>query len=158
MLEWMADNSASEEVVGLAHSVESLIAYLGTRQVLAKVDTIRENAARRLGEWGHAQFSAEYGTINQQIERGDLQATIERAQQLLERCIQAGEEAFPQAAYDIALAHHNLGRVHRMAGNAEVALESLSEAERRFQALASAGNTDAERMSCRCFSGSSRST
>src|SRR5205085_6014245 len=48
--------------------------------------------------------------------------------------------------YDIAVAHIRLGRVLSMGGEAESALAPLDEAQRYFQALADAGNTDAAGM------------
>src|SRR6185369_14692448 len=58
----------------------------------------------------------------------------------------AGEAAYPGAAYDISYAHWVLGRVLQMGGAAAAALAPLAEAQRRFQALADAGNKAAERM------------
>ena len=69
------------------------------------------------------------------------------AQQLLQRCLAAGEEAYPGAAYDdIAYAYWQLGRVLKTSGAAEAALPLLTEAQQRFQILADTGNTSAERM------------
>jgi tetratricopeptide (TPR) repeat protein len=99
-----------------------------------------------LGEWSHASFLAESAKIDRLLDRGDLPSAYEAAQQLLDRSLAAGEEAYPEAKYDIAMAHIRLGRVLNMGGAAEAALPPLAEARRRFQALADAGGAAAAGM------------
>lgn len=88
----------------------------------------------------------ESGNIDRLLERGELQAAHTAAQHLLERCLGVGESAYQGAAYDIALAHARLGRALKHLGAAEEALQPLTGAQQRFQALADAGDTSAERM------------
>ena len=146
MLRWLQEKATSEEIIAVATSVESLLSTLGQPQALAYAAKVRERAAQGLGGWGHARHIAEISNIGRLLEGGDLQAAYTAAQQLLQRCLATGEDAYPNIDYDIAMAHWTLGRVLKMGGVAESALPLLVEAEQRFQALADAGNTTAERM------------
>ena len=146
LLEWVQDRMTPEEVVDLADSVETLLARLGRPRALAQVVSAREKAYGELGEWSNARFLAEDKSIDRLLDRGDLQAAYAAAQQLLQRCLAAGESAYPGADYDIAISHIRLGRVLRMSGSAQAALQPLGEAQRRFQTLADAGNTRAKLM------------
>ena len=132
------------------------MAELGRPQALARATRVREQAAQKLGDWSHARFMTEAAHIDRLLERGDLPAAHAAAQQLLAKCLAAGETAFPEAAYDIAEAHFRLGRVLKMGGAAEAALAPLAEAQRRFQELADAGNTSAERMAAADLHGNRR--
>jgi tetratricopeptide (TPR) repeat protein len=151
LLDWVQDTLSPEQVVTLASRVEQLLAQLGRPQALAQATRVRETAARALGEWSHAHFLTAQASIERLIERGDLQAALAAAQQLLQRCLAAGEAAYPGAAYDIAMAHFLLGRVLQMGGSADAALPPLAEAQGRFQTLADAGNTAAEVMAATTF-------
>ena len=147
MLEWAsASDWSPERVVGLAQQVERLVADLGRPQALAVATRAREQAAHKLVDWSHARFTTDAANIDRLLERGDLPAAHEAAQQLLQRCLAAGGSAYPEAAYDLAEAHLRLGRVLKMGGAAEAALAPLSEAQARSQRLADAGDADAERM------------
>jgi tetratricopeptide (TPR) repeat protein len=143
MLLWIQDKVTPEVVVDLADSVESLLSRLGRPHALARATIVREQAARRLGEWSHARYLTESASIDRLLERGELQSAYDETQKLQQRCLTAGEEAYPSATYDIAAAHFKLGRVLKMGGAAEAALTLLTEARRRFQALADTGNTSA---------------
>jgi len=146
MLDWIQGRWPPELVVDLAESVERLVANLGRPQALARATRVREQAAQKLGAWSHARFTTEGAQIDRLLERGDLPAAHDAAQQLLAQCHAAGDMAFPEAAYDIAHAHWFLGRVLKRGGAAEAAMAPLAEAQRRFQELADAGDTGAERM------------
>ena len=144
MLLWMQQHAAPEEVVNVAQSVESLLSYLGRPQALAEATRVREQAASGLKEWSNARFLTEGAGIERLLEGGALPAAYTAAQQLLQRSLAAGEEAYPGAEYNIALAHYILGRVLSRGGAAEEALTLLAEAQRRFQALADAGDAEAD--------------
>ncbi len=146
MLQWMQQQDAPEEVVGLASKVETLLANLGRPQALAEATRVREQAAKGLSEWSHARFVTENESINRMLDSGALPSAYAAAQQLLQRSLASGEEAYPEAAYDLAFAHWKLGRVLSRGGAAEEALIQLAEVQRRFQALSDAGDTDAEQM------------
>ncbi len=146
MLEWLQDRWPPERVVGLANGVEGLVANLGQAQALALATRVREQAARKLGDWSHARYTTEDSNFDRLLERGDLQGAHAAARQLLQRCLAAGESAYPQAPYDLAMAFFNVGRALCRAGDAEGALEPLAEAQHRFQSLADTGDASAERM------------
>ncbi len=146
MLDWLQDRWPPERVVDLAHSVEGLTANLGRPQSLARATRVREQAAQRLDDWSHARFISESSTIDRLLERSEFSAAHAVAQQLLEKCLAAGEGAFFEAGYDIAEAYFKLSRVLKNSGAAEAALAPLTEAQCRFQKLVDAGVTEAERM------------
>ncbi|HBL26449.1 MAG TPA: hypothetical protein DD490_06410, partial [Acidobacteria bacterium] len=146
MLAWNLGRQAAERLVDLADSVETLVSRLGRPQALARATRVREQAARSLGEWSHARYLAEAAAIERLTERGELPAAYAAIQELLAKGLAAGEAAYPEAAYDLAAMHRRLGRVLIDGGAAEAALSPLAEAQRRFQALADAGDKGAERM------------
>jgi tetratricopeptide (TPR) repeat protein len=146
LLRWMQDRATPEETIRIAKTIESLFSQLSHARALAEATRVREQAAQRLGDWSHIRFLTEGADIDGLLERGESQAACDAAQYLLERSLAAGEEAFPEAAYNIGLAYFRFGRTLNMAGAAEAALAQLTEAQRRFQALADAGSADAERM------------
>src|SRR5262249_35082930 len=71
-----------------------------------------------------------------------------------QRSLDAREGAYPQAAYDIAMAYCLLGRILRLSSDAKKALAPLAEAQRRFQVLAETNNSDAAPMAARMASSS----
>jgi tetratricopeptide (TPR) repeat protein len=146
MLDWLQPRWPPERVVDLADSVEMLVAALGRPQALARATRVREQAAQKLDDWSHARYLSESSNIDRLQERGNLQAALTAAQQLLERCEAASEAAYPGAPYDIAIAHFKVGRVLQSGRAAEAALAPLAQAQRRFQELADAGNTGAKGM------------
>jgi tetratricopeptide (TPR) repeat protein len=154
LLAWAKGALTPEEGVILASRVEKLLAQLGRPQTLALAARAREEAARRLGEWSHAQFEAVRISIDRLLEQGNLQAAQAAAQQLLQGSLTAGEEAYPGAAYDIAGAHWQLGMVLKESGAVEEALPLFTEARQRSQLSADASNTDAERMASAAITGS----
>ena len=146
LLLWIQDKATPEVIVDLADSVETLLASLGRPQALAQATRVREQAARRLGEWSHARYLTESSNIDRLLERGALQSAYKAARQLLEQSLAAREDAYPNAAYDIAIAQCKFARVLKNGGAAEAALSPLVEAQQRFQMLVDAGNTNAEVM------------
>lgn len=149
LLDWIEERATPEEVVDLAHRLESLLAPLGRPQALARATRAREEATLRLGQegaWSHARYLAESAKIDRLLEGGQVRTAYQVAQQLLERSLAAGEAAYSGADYAIASAHWLLGKVLNKGGEAEAALAPLGEAQRRFQALVDAGNTAAARM------------
>jgi tetratricopeptide (TPR) repeat protein len=140
-----------DEFVQAATQLEGLLQNLGRPRALARVAKLRAAAARRLGDWSHARFVAESAAVDRLLESGRMQDALSAAQQLLERCQTAGETAFPEAPYDTAMVHIHIGRVLRMGGAAQAALETLAEARRRFTTLADAGNASAARMASACL-------
>jgi tetratricopeptide (TPR) repeat protein len=146
MLAWSKRRESPKRAAALASQLERLLANLDRPQELAQASRAREQATRRFTEWSHAHFTIEAANIDLLWERGQLPAALAAARQLLERCQAAGSDAFAEAAYDLAEAHIRLGRALGFVGEAEAALKELAEAERRFETLAAAGDSAAERM------------
>jgi len=135
LLEWAQDKATPKQVVGLAGQLEKLLANLNRPQALAQVVAVREKAAQALREWSHARFSAESNSIERLLDSGDLQSAYTAVQSLLQRSVEAGEEAYQGADYDITFANILLGRVLKMGGAASAALQPLSEAQRRCEII-----------------------
>ena len=73
---------------------------------------VRDAVAAALGDgWNHAQFEAARTRIEQQRAGGRLREAFDGAQQLLQRARAAGEQAYPDADYDLAVACFLLARV-----------------------------------------------
>ncbi len=145
-LEHVGATASAEAVVAMAGRIESLLQPVGRPRALARASRVREAAMAGLGEWSHARFIAESEAVDRLIEAGRFAEAVAGAQSILERAQAAGEAAFAEAAYDMAVAYFRLGRALRMGGNAAAALEPLREARQRFQALADGGTVTAARM------------
>jgi len=135
-----------DSVVGMATLLEGLLQNLGRPKALARVAAFCAQAAAQLGEWSHARFLAESAAIDRLIDAGRAAEAVPAARSLLARAQAAGESAFPEAAYGLALCHFRLGRALKMSGDPQFALTPLAEARARFQKLADAGSQNAARM------------
>jgi tetratricopeptide (TPR) repeat protein len=151
LLDWIQDKASPELVIDLAGKVEQLVARLDRPRILAQAIRAREKAVRALRNWSHAQFQTERLRSERLLDSGDLQGAYSAAQQLLQHCVNGGISAYPEAEYDIALAHFILGRILCAGGGAEAALHVLAEAQHRFQALADVGNVSAVGMASKSF-------
>jgi tetratricopeptide (TPR) repeat protein len=141
-LDWAEDTLAPEEVVDFAGKVEQLLTQLDRPRALLQAIAARERAAKKLGDWNHAQFQNQRLMIERTLAAGNLPAAHETAQKLLQRALAAGEGAYDGSNYDIAVAYIMLGRVLNIGGAAQAAqaaLEPLAEAQRRFEALGKQG-------------------
>jgi tetratricopeptide (TPR) repeat protein len=143
----------AEATIGLATSLYPLLQVLGKPRLLARVGQVRDAAAAALGDaWTHAQFEAARTRIEQQHAGGRLREAFAGAQALLQRARAAGEQAYPGADYDLAMAFNLLGQVLQPAGGAEQALPLLDEARQRFEAIAKAqSDKAAEGMASACL-------
>jgi tetratricopeptide (TPR) repeat protein len=83
----------------------------------------------------HVLFEAQRTRIQQQLDGGRLREALNGAQQLLQRARAGGENAYPDADYDLAAACIMLARVLRTVGGSEQALPLLDEARQRFEAI-----------------------
>ncbi len=136
LLELVQRAGDPEATIGLATSLYSLLQMLGRPRLLERVGQVRDAAAAALGDaWNHARFEAARTRIEQQWAGGRLRGAFEGAQQLLQRARTAGEQAYPGADYDLAMACWLLGRVLKTAGGSEQALPLLDEARQRFEAV-----------------------
>jgi tetratricopeptide (TPR) repeat protein len=133
-----------ETVIDQATFVYGLLRGLGKPRLLERVARVREAAAAALGEGpSHARFEASRSRIEQQLATRQLREALAGSQQLLQQARAAGEEAYAEAGYDLAVAFFLLGRVLRKGGGAQQALPLLQEASRRFEATANANNNKA---------------
>ncbi|HLE82709.1 MAG TPA: TIR domain-containing protein [Thermoanaerobaculia bacterium] len=150
-LEHLARQAPPERVVDLADSLERLLAELGRPKALARASRVRERAAAGLGEWSHARFQADFAAIDRLFEAGRSGEAVKAARGLLAQAEAAGEAAFAEAAYDLALCHFRLGCALGGSGDAAAALASLAEARGRFETMADAGIDAAARMALACL-------
>ena len=101
--------------------------------------------------WSHARHLAESNTVERLIDAGRAAEAVPLALRLLAEATAAGEEAYQDAAYDMAICHARLGRALKESGEAPAALGRLDEARARFQLLAEAGDRSAVRMVSTCL-------
>ncbi len=146
LLEWARRKVTAEELANYAGILEDLLANLGRPLTLARVVAVREQAAQALEDWNHTWFNTETNAVARLLDSGAVQSAYTAAQKLLQQTLKAGENAYPEIAYDTALAYHNVGLVLSRSGNVEAALQPLAEAKRRFQVLVDQGNTGAGHM------------
>jgi tetratricopeptide (TPR) repeat protein len=141
-LELLARTADPESVVDLATMVEGLLANLGRPRALALAARIRTRTGEGLA-WGHARSEAGRAAVERLLDQGHLDEAVAAAEALLRRAHAAGEEAYPEAPFDLALALRTLGRSLMMNGHAEAALQHLGSARHRFLLLATAGDRSA---------------
>lgn len=149
----------AEATIDLATSLYELLKNVGRPRLLERVGQVRDAATSSLGDvWNHAQFEAARTRIEQQLAAGRLSEALAGAQQLLLKARLTGEQAYPNADYDLATASFLLAGVMKTLGSSEQALPMLDEARRRFETIAEIVSTEgtarnvAERMAARCFS------
>ncbi|MBK7665017.1 MAG: tetratricopeptide repeat protein [Sterolibacteriaceae bacterium] len=143
----------AEATVDMATSLYGLLQNAGKPRLLARVGQVRDAAAAALGDaWNHARFQAARTRIEQQLGGGQLREAIDDAQALFECARTSGEQAYPDADYDLAMACWLLARVLDTAGGAEQALSLLDMARQRFESIAKTRpGPGAERMASVCF-------
>jgi tetratricopeptide (TPR) repeat protein len=131
----------------------SLLQGLGKPRLLERVARVHKGAAAALGDGSsHAHFQASRAHIEQQLAAGNLREALAGAKQLLQQAQAAGEEAYAEADYDLAMAFWLRGRVLQTGGGAQQALPLLQEAGRRFEAIEhKSPGVGAERMAYVCF-------
>ncbi|MDS4023021.1 MAG: tetratricopeptide repeat protein, partial [Candidatus Competibacter sp.] len=153
LLDQMQRAGDAEATIDLAASLYSLLQLAGKPRLLARVGQVRDAAAAALGDaWNHARFQAARTRIEQQLAGGQLREAFEGAQALLQHARWAGEQAYPGADYDLAVACFLLARVLKTAGDSEQALLLLDEARQRFEAVArKRADQDAEVMASACL-------
>ncbi len=143
----------AEATIDLATSLFRLLQNAGKPRLLERVGQVRDAAAAALGEtWNHARFEAQRTRIEQQLAGRRLREAFDGARQLLQRARAAGEQAYPGADYDLAMACFLLARVSQMAGAPEQSLPLLDEALERFEAVErDRPGRGAERMASACL-------
>lgn len=124
----------AETTIALATLLYSLLQRLGKPRLLERVAQARDAAAAALGQtWNHARFEAQRMRIEQQLDVGRLREALDGAQKVLRRARQAGETAYPNADFDLAMSCNLLGQVLTAAGRSDQALPFLDEALARFE-------------------------
>jgi len=145
----------AEATIDLATSIHSLLQGLGKPRLLERVGQVRDAAAAALVDaWNHARFQAARTRIAQQLGGGRLREAFDGAHALLLRARTAGEQAYPGADYDLAMACWLLARVLKTAGGSEQALPLLDEARQRFETVVQErASKAAEGMASACITG-----
>jgi tetratricopeptide (TPR) repeat protein len=153
LLELVQRAGDAEATIDLATSLFTLLQFAGKPRLLERVGQVRDAAATALGDdWNHAQFQAARTRIEQQLASAHLREALTGAQELLQSARAAGEQAYPNADYDLALACFLLARVLQTAGGSEQALPLLDEARQRFEAIETREpGCGAARMAAVCF-------
>ncbi len=139
-------HTAPELVAQQATQLEQLLAGSGASAALAEVVTLRERASRALPDWSRVRFETERLRTERLRDEGALEDALWVARQLLRRCQDSGTSAYAGAAYDLARAHFQLGKLLKLSNAVEPAAQELAAARQQFQTLADAGNTNASRM------------
>jgi tetratricopeptide (TPR) repeat protein len=125
-----------EATIDLATAIYSLLQGFGKPRLLQRVAQARDTAAAALSQtWNHARFLAQGTRIEQQLRDGRLREAFAGAQELLRRAREAGEAAYPNADYDLAMSCSLLGQVLSRSGAPEQALPILNEAVERFESI-----------------------
>jgi tetratricopeptide (TPR) repeat protein len=142
-----------EATIELATSLFTLLQELGRPQLLERVAGVSDAAAEALGAaWNHALFEAQRTRIEHQLAGGRLPEAIEGARQLLQRAQAAGEQAYLEADYDLAMANFLLGHILKNVGGADQALPFFQETQERFEAIErDRPGRGAERMASVCL-------
>jgi tetratricopeptide (TPR) repeat protein len=126
----------AEATIDLATTLYSLLQPLRKPQLVERVGQVRDAAAKALGAvWSHARFEAHRTRIDQQLDARQLREAFEGAEALLQRVRAAGDQAYEDANYDLAMACVLLARVLQTSGAAQQALPLIDEAQQRFEAL-----------------------
>jgi tetratricopeptide (TPR) repeat protein len=153
LLDVAQNHLKAEDTIFLAGLLYGLLETSGKPRLLQRVGQVRDAATALLtGSWNYAQAEAARTRIEQLLAAGRSQEALEAAQDLHRQAMKSGEQAYPGADYDMAMACGQLARVLRTAGNAEQALPLLDEARRRFETIvADHPGTNAEDGVAKCF-------
>jgi tetratricopeptide (TPR) repeat protein len=151
LLDYTRQKEQAEEIVDIAGRIENLLQTLGRRQILQQVIAVREKAQKGLKAWNNISFNAAKKQIERLLEKGSLGLAQTASKDLLKKSLAAGEDAYPEAAYNIGMANILLGRILRMSGASEPALTYLESARTQFDRLGQDGDKDAQRMASACL-------
>jgi tetratricopeptide (TPR) repeat protein len=136
LLNHMDKTGEAETTVQLCTRLSTLVAFLGKSHLLKQIDQIQERASSRLaGNWSHAHFEAKYMLTVAALGAMHLEQANELAGDLYRKAISAGELAYINADYDIAMAAANWSQVRHAEGFFDEALALLDEASQRFQKI-----------------------
>ena len=142
-MEYVQAQKVPEVTLDRATLFEQLIAHLDKPDILAKVKVIQEEEKKKSSEWNHTRFETLRLQVEKYLEMGNLPQALSVAQVLLDKCLKAGDQSYEGADYDTAEAYVLLGRVLRMGGASENALQAINEALKRFELIASRKDSEA---------------
>ncbi|MCP4108550.1 MAG: tetratricopeptide repeat protein [Desulfobacteraceae bacterium] len=146
LLAYLQKQDNSEETVQFAVKIEGVLQFLGRPHIMKTVSDIREQESKKIGDWNRTNFQAAASKIERLLESGNLQQAFQEAQALKDKTLQAGEQAYPGADYDIAIAIYLVGQVLFSGDASQEAIKLFIESQRRFQILADKDDKTAERM------------
>ncbi len=142
-MEYVQAQKVPEVTLDRATLFEQLIAHLDKPDILTKVKAIQEEEKKRSSEWNSTRFETLRLQVEKYLEIGNLPQALSVAQVLLDKSLKAGDQNYEGADHDTAEAYVLLGRVLRMGGASENALQAINEALKRFEQIASRKNSDA---------------
>ncbi len=142
-MEYVQAQKVPEVTLDRAILLEQLIAHLDKPDVLVKVKAIQDEEKSRSSEWNHKRFETLRLQVEKYLEMGNLPQALSVAQVMLDKCLKAGDQSYDGADYDTAEAYVLLGRVLRIGGASENALQTINEALKRFEQIASRKGSDA---------------
>jgi tetratricopeptide (TPR) repeat protein len=153
LLDLVQDSGNAAATIDLATSLYTLLQFAGKPRLLERVGRARDAAAAAMGDaWSHARYQTLDNRIDHQLDTGHLREAFDEAQHLLQLALEAGENAYPRADYDVAMAHFTLACVLRNVGGAEQALPLLDEAHKRFEGVVKERpSKGAQSMAAKCF-------
>jgi Tetratricopeptide repeat. len=142
-MEYVQAQKVPEVTLDRATLLEQLIAHLDKPDILAKVKVIQEEEKKKSSEWNSTRFETLRLQVEKYLEMGNLPQALSVAQVLLDKCLKAGDQSYEGADHDTAEAYVLLGRVLRMGGASENALQAINEALKRFELIASRKDSEA---------------
>jgi tetratricopeptide (TPR) repeat protein len=151
LLDYTQQREDAEAIVDIAWHIEGILKNLGRRKILQQVVAVREKAEKGLKAWNNTSFASAFNQIERLLEKGSLGPAQTAAQDLLKKSLAAGEDAYPEAAYNIGMANALLGRILKMSGASEPALTYLESVRTQFDRLGRDGNKNAQRMASACL-------
>ena len=143
----------AEATIDLTTVLYDLLYNAGKSRLLARIGQVRDTAVIALGAvWNHAQFQTTRTRIEQHIVDGHLREAVDEALKLIQRARAVGENAYPNADYDLAIACLVLARVLKITRKSEQALPLLNEARQHLEVFEKRNpGCGAERVASICF-------
>jgi tetratricopeptide (TPR) repeat protein len=145
-----AGGLSAAEAVRVVGAIESLLENLGRRRALERIVAARRRLAGMVEAGTHAGLESRRRDVERALQAGDLPRALELAEALHRDTEALGDDAYPEAAYDRAVAPYLVGHVLHAAGAADRALPLFKTARKRFLALAE-GNNAAVGMAAACL-------
>ena len=125
--------------------LQQIVRALGLPKVLGRIDAIRLCVLQRLGEWDHARFMSKQTEIDDLLHSREIERAVRVAEELSSQADAAGD-AYPEAAYDRAMGHYQLGKASVELGRVSVGISHIVMARAGFVELADSGNQFARNM------------